>query len=95
MLEKAVEDHLVRMVKKQGGLAIKIIPVSMSGFPDRIVLLPGAKFFPVELKRPGQKPRKLQGAVHRILAQLGFSVYVLDTKEAVTAAVKEMVGWGN
>lgn len=92
MLEKAVEDHLVKLVKKQGGLAIKIIPVSMSGFPDRIVLLPGAKFFLVELKRPGQKPRKLQKAIHGILARLDFSVYTLDTKEAVAAAVKEMVG---
>jgi hypothetical protein len=56
-----------------------------------MVLLPGERVFFAELKRPGEKPRKLQGAVHRMLRKLGFRVYVIDSKDGVLEAIRDEV----
>ena len=49
-----------------------------SGWPDRIVLLPDGKIGFVEVKAPGEKPRKLQVHRHDQLRALGHKVFVLD-----------------
>lgn len=90
MEEKIIEKYLTDQVKKQGGLCLKFISPSMSGVPDRIVLLPGARIFFVETKAKGKKPRPLQLAVHKMLKRLGFRVYIIDCKKEVEKAIKEM-----
>ena len=70
-------------VKKIGGLALKFVSPGFDGAPDRIVLLHGGKIGFVEVKAPGEKPRQLQLARHRLLNQLGFKVYVLDSAEQI------------
>lgn len=89
--EKKVENYLTREIKKQGGLCLKFISPSMAGVPDRIILLPKGKIFFAELKSTGKKPRALQVTVHKTLKKLGFKVYVIDSKEQVDKAVKEML----
>jgi hypothetical protein len=37
----------------------------------------------VEVKAPGEMPRPLQTARHRLLGRLGFKVYVLDCGEDI------------
>lgn len=49
-----------------------------SGWPDRIVLLHDGKIGFVEVKAPGEKPRKLQIHRHEQLRALGYQVFVLD-----------------
>lgn len=83
MKESVIENYLRMEVKKMKGLAIKLNSMSMSGLPDRMILLPNGIMFFAELKSTGQKPRLLQLATHRILQNLGFEVYVIDTKEKV------------
>ncbi len=56
MKEAAVEQYLRERVRDLGGLAIKIVPASAVGLPDRVVLLDGQCWW-VEVKRPGEKPR--------------------------------------
>ncbi|MGN1027800.1 MAG: hypothetical protein ACI4P4_15505 [Faecousia sp.] len=51
-LEKDVEQALVRMVKRHGGLCLKWVCPGHSGVPDRIILLPGGRVVFVETKRP-------------------------------------------
>jgi hypothetical protein len=51
-LEKDIEQTLVKMVRKRGGLCLKWVCPGWAGVPDRIVLLPGGKIIFVELKRP-------------------------------------------
>jgi len=82
MLEKTIEMHLVKRVRAAGGLAIKWTAPGTSGVPDRIVFLPGRIIF-VELKAPGKKPTAIQIHVHRLLANLGADVRVIDSKEQV------------
>jgi hypothetical protein len=51
--------------------------------PDRIVLMPGGRIAFVEVKAPGQKPRKLQIRRHARLKVLGFRVFVLDDPKEI------------
>ena len=78
MREREIEEKLRVESQKRGGLAMKFVSPGLVGVPDRIVILPQGKLGFVELKAPGEKPRKIQ--VRRIeqLKKLGFLVYVLD-----------------
>ena len=89
MKESEIERFFIKECKKKGWIPLKFVSPSMTGLPDRIVLLPGGKVFFVELKAEGEKPRPLQKAVHRILIGLGFRVYVIDSKSGVKAYVDE------
>ena len=74
MREKQVEQRLVQEVKKRGGICPKFVSPGFAGMPDRLILLPGGRFAFAELKAPGEKPRSLQLARHRLLRRLGFPV---------------------
>lgn len=91
MLEKQIEQKLIRMVKQQGGLALKFVSPSYAGMPDRLVLLPDGIIVFVELKAPGKKPRPLQLARHRLLRSLGFPVYVINGVEQIGGMLHELL----
>lgn len=82
-MEKIVEKYLVNGIERLGGLCVKFPPLFFRGFPDRIVLLPGAVIAFVETKDTGKKPRPIQERVHAKLRKLGFRVEVIDSKEGV------------
>lgn len=88
MQESTIERYLVSQTKRAGGWALKFISPGVSGVPDRIVLLPGGKIFFAELKRPGVRARPLQQAIHCKLQDLGFAVYVIDSKEQVKEVLR-------
>ena len=90
MREKVIEQKLSLMVKKRGGICPKFVSPGYDGMPDRIVLLPGCHFFFLEVKAPGQKPRPLQIARHKLLTRLGFKVYVLDNEEQIGGILDEI-----
>lgn len=81
--EKAIEAYLVKRVKELGGVALKYYNPSQTGYPDRIVLLPGGYVFWVELKSKGEKPRPIQVKRHAELAALGQRVLVFDSKTEI------------
>lgn len=84
MRESLVERKLTSLVKERGGWAIKFVP-SVSGLPDRIVLLPTGRFFFVELKAPKGVVAPHQKVVHSKLKRLGFPVAVLSSVAEVEA----------
>lgn len=92
MREKEIEETLIEKVKKNNGLCLKFISPSMTGIPDRIILLPGGKIGFVEVKRPGEKPRPIQKKRIRQLRDLGFKVYVLDDKKEIDGIIKDIGG---
>lgn len=87
--EKELEAKLVSFVRKAGGLAVKFWAISFVGFPDRIVLMPGARIWFVEMKKPGKKPSKIQAYVHGQLRALGFKVHVIDSIELLNIFVND------
>ena len=92
MLEKQIEQYLVRKVQDAGGMAPKFNSVGRRSVPDRIVLLPGGKIRFVELKAPGKYATPLQEREHKRLRALGFQVDVLDSKDAVNRWMAKEVG---
>ncbi len=81
---------LVRSARDAGGMALKFVSPGMAGVPDRLLLFPGGRLAFCEVKAPGEKPRSLQ--VHRMeqLRELGFKVYVADSREKVEEIVEEI-----
>lgn len=88
--EKSVERKLVELTKLSGGLCIKLLTYQFTGLPDRMCLFPGGIIIFVELKTTGEKPRKIQLVVHRMLRNLGFRVEVIDTIKGVEDLIKEI-----
>lgn len=87
--ENKVEKHLVDEVEALGGWCLKWVSPGRSGVPDRIVLLPGARIYFVELKRPkGGKLSALQKKWQQRLNTLGFKAYVLWSREEVDEFIK-------
>ncbi|ORT99065.1 putative phage protein [Anaerovibrio sp. JC8] len=81
MLEKQIERKLCDEVKNKNGMCLK--QTGLAGIPDRLVLLPNGKCAFVELKAPGEKPRKLQQIRMKQLKKLGFKCYVIDGAEQI------------
>lgn len=84
--EDAVEKHLRKQVLALRGKCVKIR--LLTGWPDRLVLLPGGRILWFELKRPkGGRFEPKQPHIHKMLRDLGFRVYVCKTKEEVDVAL--------
>ena len=83
MREVTIEKKLITAVKNMGGICPKWVSPGFDGMPDRIVLLPKGRIGFVEVKAPGEKPRPLQLARHRLLQRLGFRVFVLDDPQQI------------
>ena len=91
MLEKEIEKKFALAVKRAGGIAPKFVSPGFAGMPDRLVLLPDGVIAFAELKAPGQKPRPLQEARHRLLRRLGFRVYVIDSEYQIGGMLHELL----
>lgn len=81
--EVDVEQHLVKEVKRRGGVCEKFASPGKAYVPDRIVTMPGGHIWFVELKAPGKKPTAGQLRDHERRRALGFKVLVLDSIAAV------------
>ena len=90
MRESFIEEKLTKAVKQNGGVCWKFTLPGTAGVPDRIILMPKGNIAFVEVKAPGEKPRKLQLSRHRLLRQLGFQVYVLDALEGIDKIILEV-----
>lgn len=90
MREREIERKLVAAIKVHDGICPKFVSPGFDGMPDRVVLLPDGKIGFVEVKRPGEKPRALQLARHRLLRKMGFLVFVLDGEEQIGGIIDEI-----
>lgn len=81
-LEKDIEKKLRQAVEIHGGRCLKWVCPGWSGVPDRIVLLPDARIYFIETKRPkGGKLSKLQQKWRDWLYALGFTYLVIWNEE--------------
>lgn len=90
MLESLIEQHLVKEVNRRDGLCLKFNSQSMTGIPDRIILMKNGTVGFVEVKQKGKKPRPLQELRMKQLRRLGFKVYTLDEKGKIGEILDEI-----
>jgi hypothetical protein len=88
-MEKHIEQHLVREVKKRGGVAYKFSSPSHRGVSDRVVCLQGQTWF-VELKQPKGKLSALQVLFASEMKRLGQLYVCLWSKEDVDKWLNEV-----
>jgi hypothetical protein len=88
MLEKTIEQALVKRVKELGGMAEKFVSPGRRSVPDRLITLPGGVIIFVELKAPNKYPTELQKLDHERRRALGCDVRVINTLEEARAFTK-------
>ncbi|MCM1078517.1 MAG: VRR-NUC domain-containing protein [Bacteroidales bacterium] len=81
--EKAIERYLCRQVASLGGVCLKYANANMTGYPDRVALMPGGRTLWFELKSRGRTPSKVQKIRIAQLESIGHRVYVCDRKEKI------------
>jgi hypothetical protein len=89
MKEKEIEQYLVKRVKTIGGKAFKFVSPGNNGVPDRMVCLPEGRIIFAELKATGCKTRPSQDQQIKKLYDLGFDVYVIDSKEMIDQLIRQ------
>lgn len=83
MKEVALERIFRDGINDLGGWCIKMNPAGLVGIPDRLVLLPGALMFFVELKIKTGRLSPMQSRIRQKLEELGFRVHTLWSREQV------------
>lgn len=90
VLEKTIEQYLVKRVHSLGGECEKFTSPMRRSVPDRIVTMKGGRIVFIELKRFGKKPTEMQERDHQRRREMGFDVRVIDSKEAVDKLIVEL-----
>lgn len=88
--EKAIEYYLRGRAAANGGIALKYSSGSSTGWPDRVVLMPGGVCGWVEVKSAGKKETPLQRERLRRLQELGFITAVCDSRKKVDDFIREL-----
>jgi len=87
MVEADLERYLSQEARRTGHLVLKLRLMGETGWPDRLVVLPGRRVLWIELKTPSGKLSKRQVYVHDKLLNLGHRVLVLRSKEEIRNAL--------
>jgi hypothetical protein len=90
LLEHEIEDFAAAEFAKAGHVLLKFVSPGFPGVPDRIVLGSNGQIAFIEFKAPGQKPKRTQPTVIRMLRGMGHRVEVIDTFAQVNALLKEL-----
>ena len=85
-LEKDIEQKLIKIVERHGGMCLKWVCPGWAGVPDRIILMPGGRVIFVELKRPqagviSRRQLWWQGKLNK----LGFTHWFVTDDNALAA----------
>lgn len=92
--EKALERYLVEQVESLGYLCLKYSNPHAVGYPDRMILLPGARVVWVELKSAGAQLKAVQRIRHGELLTLGHLVFTCDSREKIDRLIKRITNAG-
>ena len=77
MLESKIQTSCINYAKKNGWYCCKTIKVSVSGFPDLIMLKNGVCVF-VEFKSANGLQSELQKYQQKLLENQGFKYYLVN-----------------
>jgi hypothetical protein len=90
MNEKLLERKLVSECRKLGCKAVKFSSFYETGYPDRLILIPGGYAWWREIKTTGQKPSGLQHIKIKLLQDMGFNTGVIDSQESLDKTIKDL-----
>ena len=90
--EAVLEQRLIQAVRNAKGLIIKLPALWYIGIPDRMILLPEARIFFVELKIKSKRARGGQAAWIRKLRALGFRAGTVRGSEALEKFIQTYLG---
>ena len=90
--EKSIERYLTKTVQDLGGLCLKFASAIQTGYPDRLIVLPGGMACWAELKSKGYVPTRLQDIRHEDLRRRGMVVYIIDSRERVDELAERWKG---
>lgn len=85
-----VERYLVRRVKSLGGLAPKVRSEGENGWPDRLVVFPGARIGFIETKIEDGEPSEQQLLIADRLRRRGVKVFFAFNRTDVDLALAEI-----
>lgn len=91
LIERDVEQRLIRRVETIGGLTFKLTSPSSKGVPDRIVVYKGQVWF-VELKSPKGKSAALQVYWKCRLRGQGANVKLIGNFDEVDNFIEQLKG---
>ena len=77
MLESTIQKQIITRLDKAGWIVDKPVTRSHKGFPDLTAYKDGTTVF-IEVKRPGEKPTKIQEFWILKLRMSGFDAYVMS-----------------
>ena len=92
MREKEIEKRFRLWAESQGGRSLKLHLMSLIGFPDRTVLMPGGVIAFMEFKKPGgvESPQQ-QWWIEQLLGLGFFAGFVYSFDDAKTLI--QLAGW--
>lgn len=90
VIEEDAEVLLKNGVNAMRGVCLKIRFLGASGAPDRLILLPGGRFYFVELKQTTGKLEPSQEIMFPKIERLGFKVHLLYGVDAVSAFLTQL-----
>lgn len=89
VIESDAEDELIGGVKRNGGMSFKLKFIGIAGAPDRLILMPGGRFYFVEVKKDDGALEPSQRALFPLIERLGFKIHVLYGVEQVKQFIIE------
>jgi len=85
----SIEKYLKQQAKNNKFICWKFPATHLNGVPDRILIGNGHTVF-IELKRPGEKPRKLQEFRIKQIRKAGGHARVIDSYTGIDALLNEL-----
>ena len=76
--ESAHQKKVVEHCRKLGIKVVKVQQTSENAWPDLLIAIPGGRPLLLEMKKPGEKPTKLQLEIHDQLRKVGYNVHWAD-----------------
>lgn len=76
MTEQQIQAKKIKQLEAKGFYVIKLIRTNKNGIPDLLVIPPGADVTFIEVKKPGNKPSKLQEYRMKELSEHGLKTQV-------------------
>lgn len=90
-LESKLERNFYERIRYANGQCIKLYAATVTGIPDRLILMPEGRLWFVELKKEDGRVKPRQKVMHRMLKSMGFKVRILWSKEDIDNFINEIL----